>query len=178
MFGSALMAWSYSVRASSRVAVIAQHVGQIGQGGGIVGLGGQRGAVMRLGRGVIAFFAPGRAQGQLQFRAFGLARQGRLQQGDGGIELALRAQQIGQIDQGLQRSGSSASTWRKNCSAGAARPRAWAVLPRANSTLASSGCAASAASKLGDGLEMPAFGRQSQAWLDRRSCRQHCAGCR
>src|SRR5665213_893074 len=60
------------VQCSGRIAVarITAHVRQIGQGRGVIGAHGQRRLVMRGCPQEIALFAPGGAQGEVQFRAF------------------------------------------------------------------------------------------------------------
>jgi len=59
------------------LAFVAQQIGQIGQGQGIVGMADQGRLIMKLGAIEVAALPPGRAQGQLQFGAFGLPGDGR-----------------------------------------------------------------------------------------------------
>ncbi len=81
------------------IAGVGQHVGEVAERGGIVGAQREGFAVMLLGTRCIAQLAPGRAERQPQFRC--LCRM-RFEQGDGGAEIAARAQQIGEIDEGFE----------------------------------------------------------------------------
>ena len=84
------------------LAVVGQQIGEVGERRGIVGLERDGVAIMFSGLREITQLAMSRAQGEPQFGRFGIAGQSRGEQRLCGLQLSLRAQQIGEADEGLQ----------------------------------------------------------------------------
>ena len=147
------------------LAFIAEKIGHVGQRQRIVGSRDQRGLVVKLGALQVAPFPPGRSQGQLQFRGFGFAGDRRNQERDGGVELAVGTQQVGQVDDGLGAAGVLGQHLAVELLGQAGLPHLAGGIAKREQDHGVVGLNRQRLLELGDGFAMPPLGGQFQARL-------------